>query len=71
MRFRCGAAACHLVAAHMDAIGLMVTAQVGDFLRVTEIGGLDARVLPGQRVLVHGRVDLPGVIAHPPPALAA
>ena len=58
-----------LLAAHMDAIGLMVTAQVGDFLRVTEIGGLDARVLPGQRVLVHGRVDLPGVIAHPPQRL--
>ena len=58
-----------LLAAHMDAIGLMVTAQVGDFLRVTEIGGLDARVLPGQRILVHGREDLPGIIAHPPPRL--
>lgn len=58
-----------LLAAHMDAIGLMVTALAGDFLRVTEIGGLDARVLPGQRVIVHGRKDLPGVIVLPPARL--
>lgn len=58
-----------LLAAHMDAIGLMVTAQVGDFLRVTEIGGLDVRVLPGQRVIVHGRQDLPGLIVCPPARL--
>ncbi len=58
-----------LLAAHMDAIGLMVTAQVGDFLRVTEIGGLDVRVLPGQRVIVHGRRDLPGLIVCPPARL--
>ncbi len=55
-----------LLAAHMDAIGLMVTGVVGDFLRVTEIGGLDARVLPGQAVTVHGRKDLPGLIVQPP-----
>lgn len=55
-----------LLAAHMDAIGLMVTALQGDFLRVTEVGGLDARVLPGQLVTVHGREDLPGVIVQPP-----
>jgi len=55
-----------LLAAHMDAIGLMVTAQVGEFLHITDIGGLDNRVLPGQRVTVHGRVDLPGVIVNPP-----
>jgi len=55
-----------LVAAHMDAIGLMVTGLVDGFLRVTEIGGLDGRVLPGQLVLVHGRQDFPGVIVQPP-----
>jgi endoglucanase len=55
-----------LLAAHMDAIGLMVTGLVEGFLRVTEIGGLDPRVLPGQRVTVHGRRDLPGIIAQPP-----
>jgi putative aminopeptidase FrvX len=55
-----------LLAAHMDAIGLMVAGVVGDFLRITEIGGLDARVLPGQAVTVHGREDVPGVIVQPP-----
>jgi endoglucanase len=55
-----------LLAAHMDAIGMMVTALEGEFLRFTEVGGLDPRVLPGQLVTVHGRQDLPGVIVQPP-----
>lgn len=55
-----------LIAAHLDAIGLMVTSVVGGFLKVTEIGGIDPRVLPGQLVTVHGRQDLPGVIVQPP-----
>jgi endoglucanase len=55
-----------LFAAHMDAIGLMVTQVKGEFLHVTQVGGLDARVLPGQIVTVHGRSELPGVIVQPP-----
>lgn len=55
-----------LIATHMDAIGLMVTRIVNGLLRVTEIGGLDARVLPGQLVTVHGRQELPGIIVQPP-----
>lgn len=55
-----------LVAAHMDAIGLMVTEMIDGLLRITSIGGVDARVLPGQLVTVHGREDLPGVIGHLP-----
>ncbi len=55
-----------MLAAHMDAIGLMVTQIAGDFLRVTSIGGLDARVLPGQPVWVHGKTDLAGVLVAPP-----
>lgn len=55
-----------LIAAHMDAIGLMVTSLADGFIRVTKVGGLDARVLPGQLVTVHGRQDLPGVIVQPP-----
>src|SRR5690349_18889878 len=42
-----------LVAAHMDAIGLMVTHIVDGLLRITAIGGIDARVLPGTPVTVH------------------
>ncbi|MBT3392237.1 MAG: M42 family peptidase [Chloroflexi bacterium] len=55
-----------LMATHMDAIGLMVTKIVDGFLHLSEIGGLDHRVLPGQLVNVHGRVTLSGVIVQPP-----
>jgi len=55
-----------MLAAHLDAIGLMVTRREGEFLRVTSLGGVDARVMPGQLVTVHGRADLPGVVALPP-----
>src|SRR5512135_2317533 len=41
-----------LVASHMDAIGMMVTQVVGEFLHVTSIGGIDSRVLPGSLVTV-------------------
>jgi endoglucanase len=58
-----------LLAAHMDAIGLMVTGLVDGWLRLGPVGGLDARVLPGQLVTVHGREDLPGVIVQPPGSL--
>jgi len=55
-----------MLASHMDAIGLMVTQIAGDFLHVTSVGGIDARILPGQLVTVHGRSALPGVVAAPP-----
>lgn len=55
-----------LLAAHMDAIGLMVTSLAGEFLHVTKVGGLDLRVLPGQVVTVQGREQLPGVLVRPP-----
>lgn len=58
-----------LVATHMDAIGLMVTRVEDGFLYITEVGGIDARVLPGQPVTVHGREELPGIIVQPPPWL--
>jgi tetrahedral aminopeptidase len=58
-----------LVAAHMDSIGLMVNGIIDGFMRVTSIGGIDARVLPGQIVTVHGRRDLPGLIVAPPARL--
>lgn len=56
-----------MLAAHMDEIGLMVTA-VDDqgFLRVIPLGGWDARTLVSQRVLVHGRETIPGMVGVPP-----
>lgn len=44
-----------LIAAHMDAVGMIVTELVGEFIRFAEIGGLDHRVLPGQFVNIYGK----------------
>lgn len=59
-----------MLAAHMDAIGLMVTQIEDGFLRITPIGGVDPRILPGLAVTVHAeKGDLPGVIVMPPSKL--
>ncbi len=50
-----------MLGSHMDAIGLMVKGITGEFLHVTYVGGVDPRILPGQAVTVHGRMDLQGV----------
>ena len=60
-----------MVAAHMDGIGMMVTGITDGFLRITPVGGLDGRVLPGTPVTVYasgtsgGSSGLPGVVAQP------
>jgi putative aminopeptidase FrvX len=56
-----------MLAAHMDEIGLMVTGIEKGFLRITRVGGTDLRVLLGLEVVVHGRRDLPGLVATRPP----
>jgi tetrahedral aminopeptidase len=58
-----------MLATHMDEIGLMVAGVKHGFIHVVEIGGVDARVLLGQEVIVHGRRDLPGLVASTPPHL--
>jgi endoglucanase len=58
-----------MLAAHLDEIGAVVTKIDKGFLRFSEIGGLDDRVLMGQEVTVHGRRDLPGLIGSVPPHL--
>jgi putative aminopeptidase FrvX len=63
-----------LVATHMDAIGLMVTGSVNGLLRLTEIGGIDPRVLPGTLVTIHAtganeHRSIPGVVVQPPDQL--
>jgi endoglucanase len=61
-----------MIATHMDAIGLLVSHIQDGFLHVTNLGGVDIRVLPGLEVTVHASAtgeELPGVIAMPPSAL--
>jgi putative aminopeptidase FrvX len=56
-----------MVAAHMDEIGFMVT-HIDDngFLRFHTLGGFDPKTLTAQRVLVHGKKDLIGVMGSKP-----
>ena len=58
-----------MLSAHMDEIGLMVTGVEKGFLKITKVGGSDARVMLGQPVVVHGRRELPGVVGSRPPHL--
>ncbi|RPJ52001.1 MAG: M42 family peptidase [Chloroflexi bacterium] len=59
-----------LLAAHMDAIGLMVTGiSEGGLLRFYRVGGVDPRILPGMPVTVYGKRELPGIIVQPPDSL--
>lgn len=73
LRRGCGAEPrCSLmIATHMDSIGLMVSGFVGEFLRVSAVGGVDDRILPGQAVTVHASGGgephlLSAVVAQPP-----
>jgi endoglucanase len=51
-----------MAAAHMDEVGMIVIGYDGDgSIRFRAVGGLDARILPGTRVLV-GPDRVPGVI---------
>jgi endoglucanase len=57
-----------MLAAHMDAIGLQVSKLNNGFLHITNIGGIDIRILPGMEVTVHASgsgEELPAVIAMP------
>ena len=57
-----------MLEAHMDEIGMMIT-EVDEkgFLRFTNIGGIDARILPGKEVVIHGKEDIIGIIGAKPP----
>ena len=60
-----------LLDAHLDQIGLVVTAIDGDgFLKVAKCGGADIRVLAAAEVTVHGKEKLFGVITSTPPHLS-
>lgn len=55
-----------MAAAHMDEVGLMVMGFDSDgTIRFQQVGGVDARILPGTRVLV-GTDRVPGVVSWVP-----
>ena len=56
-----------MAAAHMDEIGFMVS-HIDDkgFLRFVPLGGFDPKTLTAQRVIVHGKKDLIGVMGCKP-----
>jgi putative aminopeptidase FrvX len=56
-----------MVAAHMDEIGFIVThIDEAGFLRFHTLGGFDPKTLTAQRVIVHGKKDLVGVMGSKP-----
>jgi len=56
-----------IAAAHMDEIGFIVT-HIDDkgFVRFNPVGGFDPKTLTAQRVIIHGRKDIFGVMGSKP-----
>lgn len=60
-----------MLEAHIDEVGFIVTHVFENgFLRVSNVGGNDGRILPATPVIVHGRNDIPAVFASNPPHLS-
>ncbi len=56
-----------MIAAHMDEIGFIVKhIDENGFLRFHTLGGFDPKTLTAQRVIVHGKKDLVGVMGSKP-----
>lgn len=57
-----------MIAAHADEIGLIVK-EIDDrgFIYFTKVAGVDAKTLPAQEVIIHGKEDVYGVIGAKPP----
>lgn len=60
-----------LIDAHIDQIGLIVTniCESG-FLNISNVGGVDRRLLPAQEVTIHGKKNITGIICSTPPHLS-
>lgn len=56
-----------MVAAHMDEIGFIVT-HIDDegFIRFHTLGGFDPKTLTAQRIIIHGKKDIIGVMGSKP-----
>lgn len=61
-----------LVDTHFDEIGMMVTGiKEGGFVSVTNIGGVDTRILPASEVIIYGKEPVYGVFAAKAPHLSS
>lgn len=60
-----------LLDAHIDEVGFTVVSVFNDgFIKVANVGGIDPRILPASRVIIHGKEDIPAVFISTPPHLA-
>lgn len=56
--------------AHMDQIGMIVTSiEKNGFVKFSSCGGVNAKLLYGKNVNIHGKTDLVGVVCSVPPHL--
>ncbi len=61
-----------LIDTHFDEIGMMVTGiKEGGLVSVTNIGGVDTRILPASEVVIYGKEPIYGVFAAKAPHLTA
>lgn len=59
-----------LLDAHMDQVGLIVTSVTDDgFITAGNVGGLDRRLFPDQRVKIFGTQEIYGIVSCLPPHL--
>lgn len=59
-----------MITAHTDEIGFLVNS-IDDkgFVGITNVGGIDSKILLAQEVIIHGRQDITGIIGATPPHL--
>ncbi len=56
--------------AHMDEVGFLVSKiEPQGFVRIMAVGGIDPRVVAAQKVTIHGRKPLTGIVGSVPPHL--
>ena len=61
-----------MLAAHIDEVGFVVTNVLeGGFVKVSNVGGIDKRILPAVPVIIHGKEKVSAVFASTPPHLGS
>ncbi|MFZ5988910.1 MAG: M42 family metallopeptidase [Bacillota bacterium] len=59
-----------MVTAHLDEIGMLVKSiDERGFIKFSNIGGIDSKILLAQEVIIHGKKDIIGIIGAKPPHL--